>query len=235
MCRDASGLCAWRVAVGESRLWVRSRVPDRTGVMRLLGELRGTLAAFVRIYPPFAVALRPLAIPPEFTAPPIAHVMVEAAAAAGVGPMAGVAGAIAEHVCRFITRTQPEAIVENGGDIYIISGTERTCAVHAGDSPLSMRIGIALDAGCFPCAVCTSSATVGPSLSFGAADAAVVAAGGGALADALATALGNRIRTVEDLADAVSWAHAQPGVIGALAVLGDRLAVKGNLQIVHLA
>ena len=82
------------------------------------------------------------------------------------------------------------------------------------------------------CAVCTSSGTVGPSLSYGRADAAVAVARDAALADAAATALGNRVRGPADLEAAVDWAASLPGVEGAVAILGDRLAVRGDLELV---
>ena len=82
-----------------------------------------------------------------------------------------------------------------------------------------------------PCAVCTSSGTVGPALSFGRGDAAVVVSPSGALADAAATALGNRIRGAADVEAAVQWAAALPGVIGAVAIAGEAMAAQGDLEL----
>ena len=100
--------------------------------------------------------------------------MLSASSRTGVGPMAAVAGAIAEAVGRQLCSKTEQIIVENGGDIYILSKTARKIGIYAGDSVLSNKIGIEIAAEDTPCGVCTSSATVGPSLSFGKADAAVV-------------------------------------------------------------
>jgi ApbE superfamily uncharacterized protein (UPF0280 family) len=159
--------------------------------------------------------------------------MLRAAEIAGTGPMAAVAGAIAEEASTFLGRTQAEVIVENGGDVYLRSASPRVCAIFAGTSPFSLRVGVAIQPEHFPCAVCTSSGTVGPSLSMGRADAATVIAPSGALADALATALANRITSPEDLEPAVTWAASTTGVIGALAILRDAMAAQGRFELVR--
>ena len=116
--------------------------------------------------------------------------------------------------------------------VYLRSEAPRTIAVLAGESTFSGRIGIALPPSPEGLGVCTSAGTVGPSLSLGHADAAVVVAPDAALADAVATALGNRVRTPDDLEQAVSWAAGLPGVLGAMAILGPNLAVAGELILV---
>ncbi len=123
--------------------------------------------------------------------------MAAAAQTAGVGPMAAVAGAIAECVGRELLEFSPEVIVENGGDIFLKVSHRRTVGIFAGDSPLTGRIGIQIEARDTPLGVCTSSGTVGHSLSFGRADAVVVLAPAAALADAAATAIGNRVSRKE--------------------------------------
>ena len=148
--------------------------------------------------------------------------------------MAAVAGTIAEEVARCLGRSQQEVIVENGGDVYLQSSLRRTCAIYAGDSPVSLQLGVALEPNTFPCAVCTSSGSVGPSLSLGHADAAVVIADSGSLADALATAMANSIRDRADLQSAVERAAETPGVLGAVAVAGAELAAQGRLELVRL-
>ncbi|MCA1989441.1 MAG: hypothetical protein LDL07_09915, partial [Desulfarculus sp.] len=85
-----------------------------------------------------------------------------------------------------------------------------------------------------PLAVCTSSGTVGHSLSLGRADAATILAKDAALADAAATALGNRVRTAADLATALDWAQGVPGVLGALVIKGSQLAAWGEVELVRL-
>ncbi len=82
--------------------------------------------------------------------------------------------------------------------------------------------------------MCTSSGTVGHSLSFGRADAACVVARSCALADAAATALGNRIHTAGDLAAGIEFGRTIPGVLGLLAIIGERMAAWGELEIVRI-
>ena len=83
--------------------------------------------------------------------------------------------------------------------------------------------------------ICTSSATVGHSLSLGAADAAVILANSAALADAVATRVGNRIQQKGDIPAALELAQSIPGVTGALVVLGGDLGAWGDLEMVDLA
>ena len=114
--------------------------------------------------------------------------MIEAGQKAGVGPMAAVAGAIAECVGRELLAFSPEIIIENGGDIYLKCLKKRVVGIFAGKSPLTGKIGLEIDAKDTPLGVCTSSGTVSHSLSFGKADAAVAIAPSATLADAAATA-----------------------------------------------
>lgn len=159
--------------------------------------------------------------------------MLDASAVAGTGPMAAVAGAIAQAVGKALLPRSRNVTVENGGDVFLAGTHMRVVAIVAGKSPLSGRLGIRIrpEAGM---GICTSSGTYGHSLSFGKADAAVVCAPNAALADAAATMLGNRCKKAEDLGDAVEWAAGLPGVTGAAAVLGDAFAAAGALELTAL-
>lgn len=149
--------------------------------------------------------------------------------------MAAVAGAIAESVARELAPFSPNVIVENGGDIFIMGTRGRLAGIFAGSSPLSNRFGVPVPAGRQPLAVCTSSGTVGPSVSLGQADAVVVAAPSGALADAVATATANRIKTHDDLSAAVEFAAGIDGVLHVVAIVGDQMATWGGLSLRRLA
>jgi hypothetical protein len=161
--------------------------------------------------------------------------MLRAGLAADVGPMASVAGAVAESVGRGLVDAfgMKEVVVENGGDLWIAVAEPLTVSVYAGLSSLSGRIGVVVDPGCTPCGVATSSGTVGPSLSFGKADAALAVSPDAASADAWATALGNRCRTWADAEEAVRslTAGGHPELRGALVVMGDRLAAAGAVRL----
>ena len=147
--------------------------------------------------------------------------------------MAAVAGMIAEYVGRKLGTESEEIIVENGGDVFLMGKTERVVAISAGNSPLSMKLGIKIipENGM---SICTSSGTVGHSLSFGKSDAAVVIGADCALADAVATMLGNKCKNTSSLTEAVEWAASLDGVDGALAIVNDRLAAAGSIQLVRL-
>jgi hypothetical protein len=167
-------------------------------------------------------------------APPIVVDMAAAAVKAGVGPMAAVAGAFAEYAGTALSRRSRDVIVENGGDIYLRSTKRRRIGIFAGQSPLSNRMALEILPEDTPLGICTSSGTVGPSLSFGRADAAVVLSPSVSLADAVATAAANLIQNEKDIPQAVQYATEVNGVKGALVIKGDRLAVRGDLKLVPM-
>ncbi len=195
-------------------------------------ELRKGLDGYIREHPAFLESLTPLDASED--APESVRVMCEAGKAAGVGPMAAVAGAFAGLVGRALVERSREVIVENGGDVFVATAHERVAAVHAGESPLSGKLGIRLSPGDSPLGVCTSSATVGHSLSLGRADAATVLAPSCALADAAATALGNRVKGKEDIEAALEWVANVEGVTGAAVILGDAFGARGKVELVEL-
>jgi hypothetical protein len=127
-----------------------------------------------------------------------------------------------------------EVIIENGGDIFLKVDRPVTIGLFAGNSPFSGRIGIRIESTPISLGICTSSRTVGPSLSLGMADAATIISRDVALADAVATGVGNRVHKPGDLKGAVEWAMKVPGVDGALAILGDKFAVLGDIELVPL-
>jgi len=125
--------------------------------------------------------------------PEVVRLMAEAAERAGVGPMAAVAGALADlAVEEMIRRGAGVAVVENGGEASLASDRPIDVALQAGDAPLSKRIGFRLES--FPTGVATSSGLFSHALSFGKAEAVTVFADNAAYADAAATAVGNVVK-----------------------------------------
>ncbi len=220
---------AFRVAVKTTDLFIRAQKDLSREALALILAERAAIEAEIAANPHFAPSLVPLA--EREGAAPVAKMMYRAAAMADVGPMAAVAGAVAQRVGIGLRPLTPFVIVENGGDIYLDTGRETLVGLWAGNSPFSGRLAIKVDCRAGPLGVCTSSATVGPSLSFGIADAATIIAADAALADAMASALGNRIKKTSDVEVAVEWAAGQKGVLGALAVAGDRLAARGGISL----
>jgi len=151
----------------------------------------------------------------------------------GVGPMAAVAGAIAEMVGRELLNFSSEVIVENGGDIFLCHKKMRHIGIYAGDSPLSGKLALEIEPEDTPLGVCTSSGTVGHSLSFGKADAAIVLSPSAALADAAATAVGNMVKTAEDMPRAIEFVREVEGLTGIAIIVGDKMAVWGKINLVR--
>ena len=229
----AEGLVSFRVAVAESDLfiWAERELQEEAGDS--LSRHRRELEEFIHGRPLFLTSMRPYGVPAE--SPEVVRLMAEAAEQVGVGPMAAVAGTLAGLVGRDIQTHSPEVIIENGGDIYIRSSEERRVGVFAGESPLSGRLVVKI-APTPPqgLGVCTSSATVGPSQSLGRADTSLVIASSPALADAAATALGNRVKDSSQVEGALAWAMGIEGVGGCLVIIGEQLGVQGDIEIEKL-
>jgi ApbE superfamily uncharacterized protein (UPF0280 family) len=189
---------------------------------------RTQLEDYLQLDPFFRFTLEPHLVRPD--APPVALLMARAANTAGVGPMAAVAGAFAELVGLDLLKRVKQVIVENGGDIFLQVAKPVRVAVLAGDSPL--KVALELPARDGPYGVCTSSGTVGPSLSLGKADAAVIISASALLADAVATAAGNRVQEAADLPAALAFARKIRGVEGVLLIKGDKMAAWGNIKLV---
>jgi ApbE superfamily uncharacterized protein (UPF0280 family) len=195
-------------------------------------QLRQQLEAYIGANPQFQTSLVPL--PEDPRAPHIVKEMLAAAQQAGVGPMAGVAGAMAAFVGAALLAFTDEVVVENGGDIFLKTGTARTIGIFAGASPLSMQVGIRIPAERQPLGVCTSSATVGPSLSLGRADAVCVISSSATLADAAATALGNMVQGKGEIEQALEAGQRIAGVEGVVVIVDDALGVWGGYELVKL-
>ncbi len=229
------GLIISRVRWKESDLLIGATkdlaVPARAALMRC----RKGLDDYIGRFPVFRDSLFPREA--EEGAPEIVGEMTEAARSCGVGPMAAVAGAVAGCVGRELGRLSPEIIVENGGDIYIHCRRERTIAVYPGEThSLWKKLGILVKPEDTPLGVATSSGTVGPSLSWGKADAVVVLAENPALADAAATALANRIYSPEKAVWEAAMGHFRKisGIVGSLVIIADRTMAWGKLELVGL-
>ncbi len=194
-------------------------------------RLRTEVDAYARGDRKFLDALTPYE--PHPNAPALVQIMFQAAQKAGVGPMAAVAGAFAEAVGRELENKfrLHEIIVENGGDIFLDIKGPCLTVVQAGSSPLSGKVGLEVAPSRTPIGICTSSGTVGPSLSFGRADAMTVACQDTALADAYATFFGNRIHGPSDIEPVLGEIADHPDIIAALVIVGDRMGVRGELPL----
>jgi len=225
-------LPAFGVKVQETDLMIHACDSFETQSRDLVFKYRGHIEAYIDQNPAFLDTLVPW--PSDGPYPEIVHAMVQAGRFAQVGPMAAVAGALAEYVGLGLLRLTDEVIVENGGDVFIKTNTPVTIAVYAGQSPLSLRVGLQFPVCDKPFAVCTSSGTVGHSLSHGKADAVCVVTESCALADAAATAIGNRIQSANSIQAAIDWGQKIDKVKGILVIVGDAMGLWGQIEVTPL-
>lgn len=227
---------SFRVVVKETDLFIRAsknlRDMARESVLRHRNYLEnyiGRHAGFVESMVPWEVGE---------PSPGIVRDMANASLQAGVGPMAAVAGAIAQNVGQDLLGHTDDVIVENGGDLFIKSAEPVTIGIFANKSPLSLRIGLRiglrLDAEDQAMAVCTSSGTVGHSLSMGKADAVCIVSASCPLADAAATAVGNHVQTAGDIQKAIDIGKNIKGVDGVVVIIKDKIGMWGDFEIVPL-
>lgn len=225
----SSDLLGQEVIVKETDLFIFSE-KDLGGMAEgIVKKYRGEIEDYIRKRPEFQTSLKPISQDPASSE--IIREMIRTSELAGVGPMAAVAGAIAEFVGGELLAHSSQIIIENGGDIFIKSSKERIVAIFAGDSPLNNRLFIKIKAKETPLGVCTSSGTVGHSLSFGKADACVIISKSTSLADAVATATCNRIKEKKDIKPALEFAVSIKGVEGALAIIGSDFGSAGNIEL----
>ncbi|VEN72746.1 conserved hypothetical protein [Candidatus Desulfarcum epimagneticum] len=224
----AAGLESFQVAVKETDLFISAERRLDTMARDLILERRGYIENYIRSRPEFVQSLLPL--PMAGPAPEIVRRMIEASGKSGVGPMAAVAGAIAEEVGRGLLEKSRQVIVENGGDVFIKTDAVSTVGVFAGKSALSGRLGIRVDSSQAPVSVCASSGSLGHSKSMGKADAVCVISGSCALADAAATAIGNHVKTKSDLKRALDFGKTIPGVRGVLIIMDDKVGIWGDVK-----
>jgi ApbE superfamily uncharacterized protein (UPF0280 family) len=222
-------LVSYSVVIKETDLYIRTATNLKSKAERLILKYREPLEKYIERHPIFLSSLEPVSV--EKDAPQIVKAMAKAAAKVGVGPMATVAGAIAEFIGEELLAYSPEVIIENGGDIYIKSLKKRVVGIYAGNSPLTGKIGLEIDSKETPIGVCTSSGTVGHSLSFGKADAVTALAKSATLADAAATALGNIVKTPDDITRAIEFAQSIGELKGVLIIIGDKMGMWGKVKI----
>lgn len=232
-CKPAKGETTYQVVIEESDLFITSQVNLKSQILARLNKIRQDIKGYIFLHPEFATSLTPIKEDPE--APQIVINMIRAGQIMDVGPMAAVAGAISQDIADFAARSSPDILVENGGDIFIHSTKDRVVGLlpHP-DEPAV--IGIRIDKKSTPCAVCSSSATIGHSLSLGNGDLVVVKSKSGAVADAAATALCNIIKNRKSLVriNRIRNDLEKKGILGVLAQMGEELSVWGDMELTVL-
>ncbi len=222
-------LVSFHIAEEESDIYFRAVCNLEKEAALSLARQRSCLKEYIGQCPHFLATMEPYVVKGE--APGIAREMSHASVLAGVGPMAAVAGAIAEAVGRDLLAFSSEIIVENGGDIFLVTEKRRRVGIYAGSSPFSGKLALEIEPEDTPLGICTSSGTVGHSLSLGEADAVVILASSVALADAAATAVGNVAGCEADIPRALEKAQGIQGVLGVVVIKGEKMGAWGKVKI----
>lgn len=227
---------SFRTRYKESDLWValdagRYDPPMEKFVLDRILCYRNIIEDHITVAPEFASSLAPL-VPPSGISQILTE-MYSASQLTSTGPMSSVAGVIAEYICNDLLMefNLSEVIIENGGDIFMKLTSPATISIYAGDSPLSEKIGLDVKPENTPLSVCCSSGKIGHSLSFGIADACMVACRSGALADAFATACCNRVKSSKMIGEVTEHALLNPEILSVVIISGDKVAIGGEISI----
>jgi ApbE superfamily uncharacterized protein (UPF0280 family) len=189
---------------------------------------RAALEMFILSDPYFQLTLEPYECPK--IAPEVVRRMIKAGNTMGIGPMSAVAGTISALAVEAMAKAGAKyAIVDNGGDIALINDRPVVVGIYAGQSPIK-NLGLIFEPRDTITGVCTSAGTVGPSISFGMADAAAIFSDDVSLADAAATALGNEVGIGKESVEASFNAiKGIPGIKGALVIQGEYMGMWGHV------
>ena len=223
-------LVPFQLVIEETDLWVAAREDLGLPMADHVRVLRGQIKAYAAVHPEFLTSLEPIAAASHD--PEIIRRMCRAGQLTGVGPMAAVAGTVAQMLGEFFRKRSPDLLIENGGDTWLCSTRERHIGIlNMPDQDVRLCVPVA--ASEFPCSFCASSATIGHSLSFGKADLVVVRSRDAALADAAATALANALTGAQAmdavLAQAQKW---EPlGIDGVFTQCEGKIGVWGKMQL----
>lgn len=224
-------LFSFQVEIKESNLFVLAsrKLPKQTE--EALVWCRKDIEQYIYRNPIFRTTFKPF--PLEEGMPPIVRTMAEAGREAGVGPMATVAGAIAEFVGKELLNYCDQVIVENGGDIFMKVKRRRIVGIYAGDSPLSKRIALQIEPQDTPLGICCSAGTFGRSQSLGTADAVIILSPFTALADAVATAVGNLVKDEAGIQKGLEFVRKIPFIRGGVIVKEKKMGAWGRLRILR--
>lgn len=226
-----SSLVSFEVVEKETDLYISAARDLKEHSHALVSRYRKDIEQYISRGGDFYSSLEPIRVLED--SPAIVKAMADASRLAGVGPMAAVAGAMAEFVGRGLLDLSDEVIVENGGDIFLKTLKKRVMGIYAGeDSPFTGKLALEIGPAEKGLGVCTSSGTVSHSLSFGKADAALIVADSAMLADAVATAAGNMVRTGADIEKAIGFSRSVEGVKGVVILIGSQMGSWGGIKLV---
>ncbi len=225
-----SGFERFQVRVEETDLLVIAEKNLKNEVETQAIKQRDIIKKYIKGHPEFYTSFSPVHCESDEE---IIRLMCDSSRMTSTGPMASVAGAIAELIGRSILPLTSQVFIENGGDIFALMHRDFTVGIYAGNSPLSLKVGIRVSGGNFPVGIATSSGTVGHSFSYGKADAATVLSGSAAFSDGAATYFGNLVNanTIEkDLLE--RELEKFPFINGLLVIKGKEIFAWGQIELV---
>ncbi|WP_320129045.1 UPF0280 family protein [uncultured Sphaerochaeta sp.] len=223
------------LSIGESDLWIgyQPSLVDTDSMVHEAARYVRKLRNEILDYPDktFLSRYTPLENSEPTTA--LIEAMLKASCCSKTGPMASVAGAIAQALGIYLKEKflLTEIVIENGGDLYIDVLQELSVKLIAPGNPLSGKLSLVVDVLHSPLGICTSSGKIGHSHSFGKADAVMVACHEASLADAYATAFCNRVQTKLDVQRICNEMNTHADIISAVVLLDDKLALCGELEV----
>ena len=223
------GLTSFNVIVKETDLFILADDDLSLTALTSIHKYRNIIEEYISLRPEFQFSLRPIS--EDHIAPSMIREMIAATSLVGVGPMACVAGAIAQSVSHDILQFSRQVIVENGGDNYLKCDDDIRVGLYSGRSILNGKLTLKIKAKDMPLGICTSSGTIGHSLSMGKADAVSVISKSAFLADAAATAIGNRVKSERDIRSAAEYGINLEGVLGVLIVMGKKIGAAGAIEL----
>ena len=225
-------LVGFRVTVKETDLFIEAERDLSAEASRSVHQFRDEIEKHISLDPKFQTTLEPYEV--DSKAPTIIRDMARASSLVGVGPFACVAGAIAEYVGKELLSQTGQIIIENGGDIFIKSSRNRTVGIYAGSSSFNRKLALKIKGEETPLGICTSSGTVGHSLSFGKADAVAVLSASTLLADAAATRIGNLIKSKADIPEGIEFAEKVEGLRGIVIIKDDKMGAWGKVELCQI-
>jgi ApbE superfamily uncharacterized protein (UPF0280 family) len=222
-------LRAFQVKIAQTDLFIQAdRVLKKEAIDYTL-EARRIIEQYILDRPEFLTSLTP--IPDDPLAPPLIKEMLNASKNFEVGPMASVAGAIAQFVGERLLAHSREVIVENGGDIFASVETPLKISVLYSLRP-ERSIKIRVDSKTMPISICSSSAKIGHSLSLGEGDLACVISQAGAVSDAAATLACNLIKRDMGVEGVVQILREKGPLLGAILIGNGQVSLFGDLEII---
>jgi ApbE superfamily uncharacterized protein (UPF0280 family) len=224
------------VSYKETDLWVAVdkksyKKEIKSFILEEIIKLRNDLENYISKNLDFKKSLSSLRI--DNNSPEIVRQMFVVANESGIGPMSAVAGAFSEFIAKSVKSkfNIEEIVIENGGDIYLDIKEDFLTSIYAGDSPLSDKTGLLIKAEKTPLGICTSSGTVGHSLSFGKADAVVIVCKSALLADTYATKFCNMVKSEKDINTVLESVGKINEILSCVIIYKDKIAIKSEFEL----